>query len=115
MKVISIQSESAWEPCRGRVMMRVDPAPERWPKVGDRIQGAGYLSLPEEPKNPGEFNRRTWLRSRGIDYQFRVRAEEMKTLGPEQEVWLARMAGALRAHMIRATSAGLEKDPEATG
>ena len=115
MKVISIQSESAWEPCRGRVMMRVDPAPEIWPKVGNRIRAAGYLSLPEEPKNPGEFNRRTWLRSRGIDYQFRVRAEEMEILGSEKGSSLARMAGALRAHMINATSAGLEKDPEAAG
>ena len=115
MKVVSIQGESAWEPCRGRVVLRVDPAPEIWPKVGNRIRAAGYLSLPEEPKNPGEFNRRTWLRSRGIDYQFRVRAEEMEILGSEKGSSLARMAGALRAHMINATSAGLEKDPEAAG
>ena len=115
MKVVSIQGDTGWEPCLGRVMLRLDPVPKTWPKVGDRIQTAGYLSLPEEPKNPGEFNRRTWLRSRGIDYQFRVRADGMETLGPEKGVGLARMAGALRAHMIRATSAGLEEDPEAAG
>jgi ComEC/Rec2-related protein len=115
MVVDSVQGENGWEPCDGRVAMRIDPAMEPQPKVGERVQAAGYLTLPEEPRNPGEFNRRTWLRSRGIDYQFRVRAEEMRILGPEPGVWLARMAGALRAHMIRATSAGLEKDPEAAG
>jgi len=113
--VESIQGEKGWESCSGRVWVRVEPTPEPWPRVGDRIQAAGYLSLPELPKNPGEFNRRTWLRSRGIDYQFRVQAKEMGKLGPEKGVWLARMAGALRAHMIQATSAGLEKDPEAAG
>ena len=74
MVVDSIQAGERWEVCRGRVAMRIDPVKEPQPKVGERIQAAGYLSLPEEPKNPGEFNRRTWLRSRGIDFQFRVRA-----------------------------------------
>ncbi|NCZ96453.1 ComEC/Rec2 family competence protein [bacterium] len=110
MVVDSLQCEEGWERCPGRILMRIDPVLEDGPKVGDRIQAAGYLTLPEEPKNPGEFNRRTWLRSRGIDYQFRVQAGEV-----EIGVWLARTAGALRAHMIQATSAGLEKDPEAAG
>lgn len=115
MVVDLIQGEQGWERCLGRILVRIDPTPEHWPNVGDRIQAAGYLSLPETPKNPGEFNRRTWLRSRGIDYQFRVRAEEMQVLGPQPGVWLARTAGALRAHMIQATSMGLERDPEAAG
>jgi len=115
MVVDSIQGENGWEKSRGRLAVRIDPAAEPRPLVGDRILAAGYLSLPEGPKNLGEFNRRTWLRSRGIDYQFRVRAEEMQVLGPQPGVWLARTAGALRDHMIRATAAGLEKDPEAAG
>jgi ComEC/Rec2-related protein len=115
MVVDSIQGDQDWERCSGRILVRIDPAPEHGPKVGDRIQAAGYLSLPEEPKNPGEFNRRTYLRSRGIDFQFRVQSDEMKNLGPQPGAGLARMAGTLRAHMIRTTSAGLEKDPEAAG
>ncbi len=115
MVVDSIQGEADWETCRGRVAMRIEPSSEPWPRVGDRIRAAGFLNLPDKPKNPGEFNRRTWLRSRGIDYQFRVRAEEMQILGPQPGAWLARTTGALRAHMIRATSVGLEKDPEAAG
>jgi competence protein ComEC len=115
MVVDSLQGENGWEPCYGRVALRIDPVTEPQPKVGERIQAAGYLSLPEEPKNPGEFNRRTWLQSRGIDYQFRVQAEAMQRLGSQPGAWLARTAGALRAHMIQATSAGLEKDPGAAG
>ena len=115
MVVDLIQGEQGWERCLGRILMRIDPTPEHWPNVGDRVRAAGYLSLPETPKNPGEFNRQTWLRSRGIDYQFRARAEAMQVLGVEPGAWLARTAGALRAHMLRATSAGLEKDPEAAG
>lgn len=115
MVVNLIQGEQGWERCLGRILVRIDPTPEHWPNVGDRIQAAGYLSLPETPKNPGEFNRQTWLRSRGIDYQFRARAEAIQVLGVEPGAWLARTAGALRAHMLRATSAGLEKDPEAAG
>ena len=88
MEVDSIQGEKGWEPCSGRVLLRIDPAPEAGFPVGERIEAVGYLTIPDLPKNPGEFNRRTWLRSRGIDFQFRAHAEEIKSLGPQPGVWL---------------------------
>jgi len=115
MKVDSILGEEGWETCSGQVLLRVVPAPGAGLPVGERIEAAGSLTLPALPKNPGEFNRRTWLHARGMDYQFRVRPEEVKSLGPQSGVWLERMAGKVRAHMIRAVSAGLEDDPEAAG
>ena len=92
MKVDSIQGEKGWEKCPGRVLLRIDPAPLAGLPVAERVEVAGYLTLPGLPKNPGEFNRRTWLRSRGIDFQCRVRAEDLKTLGPQPGVWLERTA-----------------------
>ena len=115
MKVDSIRGDGGWEKCPGHVLLRIDPAPLAGLPVGERVEVAGYLALPDLPKNPGEFNRRTWLRSRGIDFQCRVHAEDLKTLGDQPGVWLERMAGQVRAHMIRAASAGLENDPEAAG
>ena len=115
MQVDSIQGEKGWEKSPGRVLLRIDPAPEAGLPVGAQIEAAGYLTIPDLPKNPGEFNRRTWLRSRGIDFQFGVHAEEIKSPGSQPGVWLERIAGKVRAHMIRAASAGLDHDPEAAG
>ena len=115
MEVDLIRGEEGWERCPGRILLRIDPVPEAELPVGERIEAGGYLSIPDLPKNPGEFNRRTWFRAQGLDFQFRIRMEELKNLGPRPGAWLERMAGKLRAHMIRATAAGLEKDSEAAG
>ena len=114
-RVERIESESGWEPCPGKVLMRIDPAPEIIPVVGDLLRVGGYLTLPEGPKNPGEFDRRKHLRSQGLDYLFRVHPADLENTGRRESAWLERLAAGLRAHMLRATSLGLEKDPEAAG
>lgn len=114
-QVKRIESESGWEPCSGKVLMRIDPAPEAIPAVGDLLWVAGYLTLPDSPQNPGEFDRRQHLRSQGLDYLFRVHPADLENTGRQDSAWLERLAAGLRAHMLRATSLGLEKDPEAAG
>ena len=114
-RVERIRSESGWEPCSGKVLMRIDPAPEVIPAVGDLLRVGGYLTLPESPKNPGEFDRRQHIRSQGLDYLFRVHPADLENTGHQESAWLERLAAGLRAHMLRATSLGLEKDPEAAG
>ena len=114
-RVERIETESGWVTCPGKVLMRIDPAPEKTPAVGDLLCVGGYLSLPESPKNPGEFNRRKNLQSQGMDYLFRVHPLDLQDTGSRESAWLPRLAAGLRAHMLRATSMGLEKDPEAAG
>ena len=114
-RVERIETESGWQPSPGKVLIRVDPAPEVFPKVGDRLRVGGYLTLPESPKNPGEFDRRQHLRSQGLDYLFRVHPADLENTGHQESAWLERLAAGLRAHMLRATSLGLEDDPEAAG
>ena len=115
LEAISILGDKGWEKTSGRVLLRVDPAPEKVPKVGEIVRLAGYLALPEKPRNPGEFDRVQHLRARGLDYVLKVRLEELEIVGEQRGIPLAKMAAALRSHMIAATSLGLESDPEASG
>ena len=115
LEATSLMGESGWERTSGRVLLRVNPAPEKMPAVGEVVRVEGYLTLPERPKNPGEFDRVRHLESRGLDYVFKVRAENLESGGEKEGVWLAKMAARLRAHMLEATALGLEKDPEASG
>ena len=114
-RVQRIETESGWEPCAGKVLMRIDPAPGNVPAVGDLLRVGGCCTLPESPKNPGEFDRRQHLRSQGLDYLFRVHPTDLESTGRRESAWLERVAAGLRAHMLRATSLGLENDPEAAG
>jgi hypothetical protein len=92
MEVTSLFGETGWERTSGRVLLRVDPSPEKMPKVGDVVRLAGYLTLPERPMNPGEFDRVRHLQSRGLDYILKVRTQDLETVGDQKGVWLARMA-----------------------
>jgi len=83
--------------------------------VGEVVRVAGYLTLPERPINPGEFDRVRHLQSRGLDYILKVGSEDLKISGEEKGVWLPKMAAGLRSHMLKATSLGLQEDPEASG
>jgi hypothetical protein len=115
LEATSLFGEAGWERTSGRVLLRVDPSPEKMPKVGEVVRVAGYLTLPEMSRNPGEFDRIRHLQSRGLDYIIRVRSEDLESSGEEKGVWLAKMAAGLRSHMLKATSLGLQEDPEASG
>ena len=84
MEVTSLFGETGWERTSGRVLLRVDAAPEKMPKVGDVVRLAGYLTLPERPKNPGEFDRVQHLQSRGLDYLLKVRTADVESSGADQ-------------------------------
>ena len=115
LEATSLYGERGWERTSGRVLLRVDPSPEKMPKVGEVVRVAGYLTLPERPRNPGEFDRVRHLESRGLDYILKVRPEGLENGGERKGVWLAKMAAGLRSHMLESTSLGLQDDPEASG
>ena len=115
LEATSLFGEEGWERTSGRVLLRVDPSPEKMPSVGEVVRVAGYLALPDRPMNPGEFDRVRHLQSRGLDYILKVRSEDLESSGEEKGVWLAKMAAGLREHMLKATSLGLREDPEASG
>jgi len=115
LEATSLYGERGWERTSGRVLLRVDPSPEKMPRVGEVVQVAGYLTLPERPRNPGEFDRVRHLESTGLDYILKVRPEGLESDGEKNGVWLAKMAAGLRSHMLQSTSLGLQDDPEASG
>jgi len=115
LEATSLFGEAGWERTSGRVLLRVDPSPEKMPKVGEVVRLAGYLTLPERSRNPGEFDRIRHLQSRGLDYILKVRPEGLESGGERKGVWLAKMAAELRLHMLQSTSLGLQDDPEASG
>jgi len=115
LEATSLFGETGWERTSGRVLLRVDPSPEKMPRVGEVVRVAGYLTLPERSRNPGEFDRIRHLQSRGLDYILKVRSKDLESSGVKKGVWLEKMAAGLRSHMLEATSLGLREDPEASG
>lgn len=80
------------------------------PVEGSRVSADGRFEAPSPPRNPGEWDRRDWMRQQGLLVSFRqsrAGAQEMHT--PAHAQWMARARQVVRAAM----TCGLE--PEATG
>ncbi|NJL31619.1 MAG: ComEC family competence protein [Phycisphaerales bacterium] len=68
MQVSAIENKSRWQPCEGRLLVRLGKA-ETELQLGEMIEIAGWLSGWEGPKNPGEEDRRIELQRKGIGAQ----------------------------------------------
>lgn len=66
-----------WHSTQGRLRVVVDDPDRTLPagsfRAGDRVQITGRLVRPAEAGNPGGFDYRQWLRTRGIEAVLRVR------------------------------------------
>lgn len=78
-------------------------------KPGDSLLLRGQTSLPERPRNPGEFDRLDWMRTRGIAGELRVAYHEIVAL-PRVSLALHRFAWDLRSEMRERIVAGLDEE-----
>lgn len=66
-----IDQQGSWIPVSGNV--RIDVTGHLVQAgIGDRVEVVGHVSVPGPPRNPGEFDYRTFLRAQGIDCLLRV-------------------------------------------
>ena len=71
LEEIMVLNQRASEPAEARIQASVEGhLPEL--KYGDRVRCLGWLGRPGTPRNPGEFDYRTFLSHRGIHLQFRL-------------------------------------------
>jgi len=109
--------ESAILPMGGTVLVRVDGPPPRF-EAGARIAARGMLRPPSAPRNPGEFDRRPLLRSRGIAGVLLVpSAALLEVTAPAHETPMdavLRWRGDLRHRAAAALSSGVgaARNPE---
>jgi len=78
-------------------------------QVGDVVRGAGMVTLPRVPRNPGEFDQLRWLRSiKAVGF---LRADS-EPIGQEGSLWLERWLGRARGQVRERLAHGLEKNSE---
>jgi len=64
LTVLRIRDADQWRPASGRVTARVEGHVLDL-SHGDRVRVVGQLVRPAAPSNPGQFDRRAWLRAQG--------------------------------------------------
>ncbi|WP_165226387.1 ComEC/Rec2 family competence protein [Aquisphaera insulae] len=98
-----ISDGSRWRPASGSVALSV--AGDRTDlHAGEPVEAAGSLSRVEGPLNPGEFDHRALLRSRGIDARLFVDSPGALSIDRKNEPWpwtlrLARIRDACRSEL----------------
>jgi competence protein ComEC len=71
----AVRANSGWQPVSGRIIVSVEPPLDNL-SAGQTIRAAGFLSRPESPQNPGQFDYAQYDRQQGILVNFRVRRSE---------------------------------------
>ncbi len=100
------ESEGTSKVVEGRIRLTL-PLGE-W-AYGDRIQFQGRLTVPESPRNPGEWNYAEWLAGQGIYFEAHPDRVERKASG--QGSRLVAWSLQLREYALRQLTLGLEDDP----
>src|SRR3984957_18403219 len=110
--VTGIQTQTGWQSASGRIVLTIEP-PDDALAAGQTIRALGFLSRPDPPANPGEFDFAAYDRRLRILADFKVRrAGTIQIVGDSGEsplVWLRQSARSLLAAgfpVSRMTDAG---------
>jgi|GEM_PF-702084 len=83
-EVRAVKSAGGWEPAVGKIHITIEPPDDRL-HAGQVIRALGFLSRPEAPSNPGQFNFAEYDRRQGILASFIVRrAETIQIIGSDE-------------------------------
>ena len=98
--------------CAHRVTVRLEGAS---PEYGDVMQLTGVLSLPEAPRNPGQFNYRQYLKRQDMVGVLDVsKGDDVEVVEHRAYAWKSKALQA-RAWMAHAITRDLDDAPEITG
>lgn len=114
-RIVAVESPSGWKDSDGRVICKVEDGESEVPAYGDTLEGRGYLSMPDSPDNPGQFDYASWLRSQGILHEFQLKDGDWTVVERGGGWWIKRWSVDFKHHMGRVLAIGLENRPEATG
>ncbi|MFQ3671652.1 MAG: ComEC/Rec2 family competence protein, partial [Verrucomicrobiia bacterium] len=107
----AIQLGDQWRPAHGTVLAQARVG-DTLPACGDRIRAAGLLRLPFPPRNPGEFDRPSFLASRGIHLTWSLDPATLHIVEPRAGAFWRRIGLAVRDYMRNKVELGLRDDPE---
>ncbi|MGC8643590.1 MAG: ComEC/Rec2 family competence protein, partial [Isosphaeraceae bacterium] len=108
LAITAISSGSRWQTAEGRAILTVS-GDRTDLRAGQPIEAAGQLSTVSGPLNPGEFDYRTFLRTRGIFLRFSVDGPSGISVDPYGAEWpFTRLLGDLRAYCRTRLTAQLD-------
>jgi competence protein ComEC len=81
-EVTSVRAQTGWRPASGRIELTIEP-PDESLNAGQTIRAWGFLSRPQAPENPGEFNFAAYDRRQRVMAEFRIRRSS--TIEPERD------------------------------
>ncbi len=82
LDVEAVDAGDGFKPATGSVLIRIKQHDHR-PKLGQRIEAAGWLSAIGPTQNPGEFDYRAYLQSQGVSGRMTLmRRGNWRALGP---------------------------------
>jgi competence protein ComEC len=79
------------------------------PACGDRVEIAGLMAAPAEPRNPGQFDVATWLERQGIVAELRIR--QLRTVERRAGLPVKRFAVRVRDGLATAIASDLADRP----
>jgi len=87
VRVEACDTPEGWQPRSGRVLIKIAQADHRI-RPGNRLELSGWLAQIEGPRNPGEYDYRTAMRSEGIFGRLSVPNRANAIMLPPTERWL---------------------------
>jgi ComEC/Rec2-related protein len=114
--VLSFVEEGRETPASGRIvcLLKNPEGAQLSLDCGHRLRTYGFLSRPEPPANPGSFDYRSWLATRGITHRFSFEGNQTQVLRAYASNPLIEASNRLRKHMLKVLSLGVETDLQTT-
>lgn len=97
-EIVAIRVNDKWQPANGKILMYLPLEIAQKPKYGDKYLIKGIPREVEAPKNPLEFNYKTYLFRKGIEAHHFVRENNFVYLGNQPPYLLLSWANQIRSY-----------------
>ncbi len=78
---------------------------------GDELLISSGLQLPPSPRNPGQFDEKSWLKEKGVDYEIVAEGKQVQQIESSGKN-LNTFAQAIKLRILSTLRVGLENDPQ---
>ena len=111
-EVRGLWEDTGWKRAYGTIRVRISGANPPEIQYGDLIETSGFLRQPNSPRNPGEFDYRNHLASKGIFYECIADPDQTTVLHHDKGQLLVAWSYDLRRYMLKTLQLGLQEDAE---